>query len=90
MGYDWSICWNLNIWDMFRMNQVQMRQCHRKVISGKRVSGIIRGLQFECARVLHETFLLPLLRYGSMTLIWKEKERSLGLGFCRWTTLEDC
>ena len=26
MGGDWSICQNLNIWDVFWMNQVQMRQ----------------------------------------------------------------
>ena len=26
MGYDWSMCQNLNIWDVFWTNQVQMRQ----------------------------------------------------------------
>ena len=30
----------------------------------------------ECARVLHETLLVPVLMYGSETMIWKEKERS--------------
>ena len=54
-GCDWSICWNLNIWDVFWMNQVQMS----KVSSGRRVAGAIRslinakGLQPKCARVLH-------------------------------------
>ena len=56
-------------------------ECHRKVESGRRVAGAIRslvnarGLQFECARVFHQTFLMPLLMYGSETMIWKEKER---------------
>ena len=35
-----------------------------------------RGLQLECARVLHESLLVPVLIYGSETLIYKEKERS--------------
>ena len=34
-----------------------------------------RGLQVECGRVLHETLLVPVLKYGSETMIWKE-ERS--------------
>ena len=28
-----------------------------------------RGLQLECARVLHESLLVPVLIYGSETLI---------------------
>ena len=27
-------------------------------------------------RVLHETLLVPVLTYGSETMLWKEKERS--------------
>ena len=34
------------------------------------------GSQFECARFLRETLLVPVLRYCSKTIIWKEKERS--------------
>ena len=34
-----------------------------------------RDLQLECARVLHETLLVPFLMYGSETMLWKE-ERS--------------
>ena len=34
------------------------------------------GLQFECARVLHDSFFVPVHIYGSETMIWKEKERS--------------
>ena len=35
-----------------------------------------RGLLLECARVLHETLLTPVLMYSSETLIWKERGRS--------------
>ena len=57
-------------------------ECSRKVASGRRVAGAIRSLvnarnfQLECARVLHETLLVPVLMYGSETMLWKEKERS--------------
>ena len=50
--------------------------------SGKRVAGAImplvnaKDLQIECARVLHERLLVPVLMYGSKTMLWKEKERS--------------
>ena len=30
----------------------------------------------KCARVLHETELVPVLTYSSETMLWKEKERS--------------
>ena len=58
-------------------------ECSRKVTSGRRVAGAIsslvnaRDLLFECGRVLHETLLLPVLMYGSETMILKEKERSM-------------
>ena len=54
----------------------------RQNIVGRRVSCAIRslvnamGLQLEYARVLHETLLVPVLMYGSETMIWKEQERS--------------
>ena len=47
--------------------------------SRRRVAGAIRSivnardLQFECARVLHETLLVPVLMYGSETMLWKKK-----------------
>ena len=49
---------------------------------GRRVAGAIRFLGYasylhlECARVLHETLLVPVLIYGSETMLWKEKDRS--------------
>ena len=45
------------------------------MVSGKRVAGAIRSVfnamsfQLECARVLHETLLMPVLMYGSETII---------------------
>ena len=54
----------------------------RKVASGRRVPGAIgslvnaKSLQLECARVLQESLLVPVLTYGSETTIWREKERS--------------
>ena len=35
-----------------------------------------RDLQLECARILHETLLVPIFMYDSETMLWKEKERS--------------
>ena len=64
------------------MNHVKMRQCCREVASGRRVAGATtslvnaRGLQPKCARVLHESLLVPVLMHCSETLIRKEKERS--------------
>ena len=49
---------------------------------GKRLAGAIRSLvnarslQLECIRVLHESLLVPVLVYGSETVIWREKETS--------------
>ena len=57
-------------------------ECSRKVVSGRRVTDAIRSLvnamslQLECGRVLHESLLVPILTYGSETMIWREKERS--------------
>ena len=54
----------------------------RKVVSGRRVADAIRflvnarDLTVKCATVLHETLLVPVLMYGSETMLWKEKERS--------------
>ena len=57
-------------------------ECSRKVASRRRIAGAmkslvnVRSLQLEGARVLHESLLVPVLTYGSETMIWKEKERS--------------
>ena len=33
-------------------------------------------MRLECARVLHETLLVPVLMYVSETMLWEEKERA--------------
>ena len=56
-----------------------MEQCSRKVASGSRVAGAIRSLikarvlQLECARVLHETLLVPVIMYSRYNVMEKEK-----------------
>ena len=35
-----------------------------------------RSLQLECARLLLESLLVPVLTYGIKIMIWREKERS--------------
>ena len=62
---------NLNIWDVFWTNKVQMRQ---SVVGRWRVGGGVAGairslvnawsLQLECARLLHESLLVPVLTCG--------------------------
>ena len=54
-----------------------MRQ---SVVGNKvKVAGAIRylvkalSLQLECASVLHESLLVPVLTCGSKTMIWREK-----------------
>ena len=57
-------------------------ECSRTMASGRRVAGAIRSLdnaknqQFQCARNLHESLMVPVLAYGSETMIWRDKERS--------------
>ena len=49
-------------------------ECSRKMESGGRVSAAIRSLvnarslQLECARVLDDSLLVPVLSYGSETV----------------------
>ena len=57
MGCNWSMCQNLNTWDVFWMNQIKMK-FSRKVASQRRVAGAITSLvndsdlQLECAKSL--------------------------------------
>ena len=50
-------------------------------MSGRTVASAFRSLvnakslQIECVRVFHKSLLVPVLTYGSETMIWKE-ERS--------------
>ena len=66
---------NLNTWDVLDKSGIDEAECSRKVVSGRRVAGAIRylvnarSLQLDCARVLHESLLVPVLMYGSETMI---------------------
>ena len=53
-------------------------ECYRKEASAGAIRSLAnaRGLQFECARVLHYELLVPVLLYGSETMKWREKKRS--------------
>ena len=44
--------------------------CGRRVAGGIRSLVNARELELECAGVLHETFLVPVLIYGSETMLW--------------------
>ena len=69
---------NLNSLHVFWINQVQMREFTRKVASERRVVGVsrplvyARSLQLQCSRVVYESLLVPVLMYGSETMIWRE------------------
>ena len=50
-------------------------ECSRKVASGRSLTGVIRSLvntrnlHLECVKVLHESLLVPALKYGNKTMI---------------------
>ena len=82
MGCIWNNSRNLNILDIFWVNQVQMKQ---SVVGRCLVGGVLQGLlslvndrgsRLECATFLDQTLFLPLLMYDSETIIWRKKERS--------------
>ena len=79
MGRDWRKCQSSNIWGVSQKSGTDDPECRRKVAIGRKVAGSIRsvvnarGLQHECARVLHEGLVVPILLYGSETMIWRGK-----------------
>ena len=62
---------NLNTWDVLDESGTDETECSRKVASGRKVADAIRSLvntwslQLECAIVLHESLLVPVLTYDS-------------------------
>ena len=68
---------NLNIWRcVLDESGADEAECIRKVASGRKVTGkdhqvpsYARDFQLEYARVLHETLLVPVLMYGSETML---------------------
>ena len=45
MGCDWSMCQNLNTWDVLDESGTDDAECRRNVVSGRRVAGAIRSLE---------------------------------------------
>ena len=49
----------------------------RRIVAGvTRCLVNIKNLQLECAKVFHQSLLVPVLTYGSETMIVREEERS--------------
>ena len=48
-----------------------------------------RDLQLECAKVLHETLLLPVVMLA-VKQCYGKRRRDLELGLFIWITSEDC
>ena len=48
-------------------------ECSRKVAVVIRSLVTAWSLQLECAKALHESLLVPVLTYGTKTMIWREK-----------------
>ena len=69
--------------------------CSRKVARGRRAAGAIRSLvndrslQLECARVLHESLLVP-VRMTVVIQLYRVRRRGLELGMYIWTTSNVC
>ena len=63
-------------------SDTDVAECLRELASERHIAGVIRSLingkvlQFECGNMLHEALLMPVLLYGSETVIWRERERS--------------
>src|SRR5678816_842231 len=56
-------------------------ECSMKVVNGRKMAGAIKslvdvkGISLECARVLHDGMLLPVLMYSSETMVWNKRYR---------------
>ena len=52
-----------------------LTECSRRVAGAIRSLVNARDLQLEFSRVLRETLAVPVLTYGSETILWKERSR---------------
>ena len=70
------------LWCVLKESGKDVVEFRRKVESGREITGAIRslviarGVQRECARVLDEGLLVPVLLYVSETMMWREQNRS--------------
>ena len=81
MGYEGSMCQNLNNLGVFWMNHVQMMQCCGYVISGRRVVCDIRSL--VNTRVLKLEYARVCLLLCMVVRQYGRRERDLGLDLHR-------
>ena len=91
MGCYWSKCYSSNIWGVCWINYVQMLP---SVVGSLRVGGnllvssspwLMLGVcRLECTRVLHEGLLVPILLYGSETIIQKKGVRRMDKVLNAW------
>ena len=51
-------------------------ECGRKVAGAIKSLVNAKGLSLECMRVLHESMLIPVLMYGSESMVWSDEYRS--------------
>ena len=71
-------------------------ECRRKMASWRKGAGDmrplanVRGLQLECARLLHEGLLMTVLLCKSETMIWRKKgearDKGCAVGQPYWVT----
>ena len=59
-------CISLNIWCELSTDGAE---CRREVVGAIRSLLNNRSLQPECTKVLHEALLMPVLLYGSKTMV---------------------
>ena len=55
-------------------SSIDVAECHMKVVSRREVEGAIK-----CARVFHETLLVPFLLYGNETMMTVQMDNLIGL-----------
>ena len=75
MGGNWNMSRSVNSWGLFNINQVEMKQCCREVVSANSL-GNDGSLQLGLALVLHDFLLVPVLMYRNDILVWRGNERS--------------
>ena len=68
--------------DVLAESNIDGVKCRRRVESGMKVAGAIiylvndESLQFDCAKILHKTLVVPVLLCGSEAMACRKKERS--------------
>ena len=92
MECNWSMCWNLNTWDVFWLESAtDEARCCRKGVSGRRVACAIRAL--VCSLSVLWSYISRCLGLFLCMVVrqWYERRRrGLVLELYRWTTSKVC